>query len=255
MESFLKNINLSGDDLQCLCLCHSTFSKAGEKILKDNFINVSECNVFKKRLVYLFYGIPAYKKKVAVIQDCALHNMVFLLDEKNIKKDRLFPFDTGAYHGGAFDRHISKCAYNLDEFEIASGDAKKYVKVFFDNNSNYVSRKANVCKEAEDFGDFLCKRVISMITSTAQEDYDDRCAVVEIQTGKINNLFKHLDAIIMSNDIYESLNNRESHILESIKRANIEIICYDTFGLLETTAHIVSIYTEIKKYYIAKGLI
>ncbi|KWU26308.1 hypothetical protein AS149_25285 [Burkholderia cenocepacia] len=96
--------------------------------------------MFEKDLIYLFYGRPAYRKRLATAMRTAGRAPVVLLFTEAVERlaIRLFPFDSGAFAGNRYEtwmhRHMT-----IDEFELPCDSVcpPNFVKAFYENNDNY----------------------------------------------------------------------------------------------------------------------
>ena len=98
---------------------HSTSAYAAKKIILDGVINPQSCAIFEKKLTYLFYGRPSYKKtgKSQISKYWQLPS-VLIFDYNATKYKRIYPFDTGAFDGGLYPDFFNMMP--RDEYEVGS---------------------------------------------------------------------------------------------------------------------------------------
>jgi hypothetical protein len=106
-----------------LSWCHSTDAFALRNILESGMFVPRLCPVFKKDLLYFFYGRPAYRKSTGEsIGIPARAPVVFVLAPDLVDMGvRVFPFDTGAYAAGRYGRWIHESMV-MEDFEMPCRD-------------------------------------------------------------------------------------------------------------------------------------
>lgn len=143
--------SLDSDNLPVpLPLLHTTTVGRFEKILDQGFLDVTPCNIFKKNLLYFFYGGPFYRPN---IPEDELENEdptwlpVSIMLWPTLAADAycFFPYDTGAankniYNGGWGERLSRYDYFRLDRAPNTVVPAK-YVKYAFGGNENYMFGK------------------------------------------------------------------------------------------------------------------
>ncbi|MFM5570895.1 hypothetical protein ACET8Q_09720 [Aeromonas veronii] len=164
-----------------VCDCHRFRS-----ILLSDAIIPTECPVFHEKLAYFFYGRPSYRIKSngfssntpSLFPVCFILNSAYINDIK-----RIFPFDTGAFAAGLYTKFVHSTATLNDYiFEPTYDFIRRYVEMFYSSNRNYFNGQATIEKKHIPAMAFELHSLHQMITSTSQEEVDDRCYTVEIQT-------------------------------------------------------------------------
>lgn len=214
-----------------LPLFHSCDGFTFRSILEDRAIKTSECDVFKlERLLYLFYGKPAYKSPFK--QNTKLKSffpVCFVLDGSAIDGiKRIMPFDSGAYNAGLFKDYLHP-KMTMDSFFMHPKPSSigKTVSYFFENNSNYFSftPKSDI---VYDELDFEIESYHNLIRSVAQSPVDDRKACIEVQLEKDIQLTPGIvKAVIIP------LHLKSSALVKDvlIDHCNATIITYESFGV------------------------
>ena len=142
LQEYLDSIKLT-EKRNPLPFIHSCEGFLGEEIVKEDELKTTVCPVFKKELLYFFYGKPAYyvaDKETNSRTDELYCPCCFILDETKIKINTVYPFDSGGfmgkrYHDFFHDRmNIDNYALNTDLESI-----QKFVDVFFNDNDNYIN--------------------------------------------------------------------------------------------------------------------
>src|SRR6266446_1357769 len=99
-------------------------------------IEVQLCDVFKKNLIYTFYGRPAYMKGGNEYTNDPAGLPVFLvLDGTLIDRSvMMYPFDTGRYHHYPFSADWSR-----DDFALRAARVSidRVIRNFYDADKNY----------------------------------------------------------------------------------------------------------------------
>src|SRR6266705_1300157 len=82
-----------------LPLVHITRAYAFDYIVDGDTLEPSACEVFKEKILYLFYGRPAYRAKEGNNARLEFEwPIVFVFNPEKISEiKRIFPFDTGAF--------------------------------------------------------------------------------------------------------------------------------------------------------------
>lgn len=161
-----------------------------------------QCKVFGEWLVYLFYGRPAYKVHIDYPEQRLTDEylpVAMVLDPGCVAAvRRAFPFDSGAFHGGAYSGVLHKHARLTDfELEPSVESARKVVGAFFGSNENYLLGQASVGRLPDAFDDPEANAHRALITGGTEVDVDDRRYTIEIQTEEAITLAPFLRAVVM----------------------------------------------------------
>ena len=102
LQEYLDSIKLT-EKPNPLPFIHSCEGFLGEEIVKEDELKTTVCPVFKKELLYFFYGKPAYyvaDKETNSRTDELYCPCCFILDETKIKINTVYPFDSGGFTNG-----------------------------------------------------------------------------------------------------------------------------------------------------------
>jgi len=197
--------------------------------IKDNTISIKNCPVFKtEELVYLFYGIPAYK---ANLDENSKHNSFyptcFILDIELLHKiKRVAPFDTGAFSSGIFDKYKHP-SMEIENFLLTPSKEtpKKIISFFYGENENYFDGLPKLDTKIDPL-DFESESYLQMISDKTSGKADDRKSCIELQTDESIVLNQNLlKAIIIPISFLEN-----EDVVSFIKKNNVDIITYNDYG-------------------------
>lgn len=140
-----------------------------------------QCDVFGEPLVYLFYGRPAYRRPW---EGGATSNLdyaricLILRDEVANRAHRILPFDSGGFsrYSGAFHDSLT-----LSDFEIDPDDHPlKVVGAFYDSLEGYWNMNP-IEPRSFPVTQNVVRSYYQLITGGLNEQFDDRCAAIEVQ--------------------------------------------------------------------------
>src|SRR5207249_2090775 len=83
---------------------HTTRAYSFDEMLRDEGLEPADCPVFGEKIIYLFYGRPAYRAKDGKNARLQFEwPIIFIFDPLKIEPlYRVFPFDTGAFDMGLY---------------------------------------------------------------------------------------------------------------------------------------------------------
>ena len=148
------------------------------------------CKVFDERLVYLFYGRPAYRTASGQVGYGAKFSwpVVFVFEPSSLPKPtRVFPFDTGAFAKGLYAEFFDK-RQSLHDFSIGSEveDAARCVAAFYRSNHEYYINRSTKNPEISET-DFYVSGVDALLRSnqifngSGPTPRDERATSIEVQ--------------------------------------------------------------------------
>jgi hypothetical protein len=185
MPYFDETYNCSKANEPLMPFFHSCDGYHLKSILLTEQLATKECPVFnKEKLLYLFYGRPAYKNS---IQESSSSNfylpVCFILDGNYLPKSikRVFPFDTGAFNSGLYDNHLHH-HMTMEQFLMTPDTTSitKTISYFFDTNENYYKGEPKSDIDY-DILNFPIEAYRNLISAAQLGKADDRKASVEIQ--------------------------------------------------------------------------
>lgn len=186
-----------------LGLTHVTDCARLAGLVASRKLEPRQCSVFGEPLTYLFYGRPAYRR---AWNDGATSNLdyaricLILKDEVASKAHRILPFDSGGYkrYSGAFHDSIA-----LADFEILPTDHPlKAIGAFYETLEDYWMMDP---VQPRDFAvtQHIIRSYHQLITGGLAEQFDDRCATIEVQLSEMLPLDGQVLALIGPNEIFD----------------------------------------------------
>lgn len=144
-----------------------------------------ECDVFKERITYLFYGRAAYKYDVTDegTTRLDLYPVCFVFDFDFVPEiRRIYPFDSGAKHNGYLDKFINP-KISMVEFEVEPDQNRvaDIVVRFFRSNDRYL--KGMPRHMTIDPLDFESEAYRAMAQGHVADRSDERRVTIEVQAG------------------------------------------------------------------------
>lgn len=241
-------------DDSILPFTHITRAYAFDEILQCDELVASECDVFNERLIYLFYGRPAYRAKNGNNARMEFEwPIVFIFDPNSIGEiKRIFPFDTGAFHQELYRSFFDPSA-EIDDFSLTPSliSLSQFVQTFYQGNDEYYSgySRKNVdipLRQFEAQSIQEMSRLPGVQTKVGNSLRDDRSSAVEIQVDHPISLSQALLAIVLP-DPYIG----EPDIQAALKRWNVEqeVYSYATIHNQSGEAWVGAIYEIVKNVY------
>jgi hypothetical protein len=194
----------------------------------------------------LFYGRPAYKS--GILKSNGLNSLLpvsFIIksDAINLIK-RIAPFDTGAFNGDLFRRHLHpKMKVNQFFLTPEKKAIAKTIGYFFQDNSQYFSGKPKPDIELDKM-DFELESYYLIIEDKTISKADDRKSTIEVQlTKEIELSDSTIEAIILPECLLSC------PIIEDIIRNEIraELIPYESY-CIPTLGYYSEILRSTKQY-------
>lgn len=186
-----------------LGLAHVTDCAHLGGIAKAGELKLRGCKVFGERLLYLFYGRPAYRAKWegGSTSDLGYARACFVLRDDAVSlAKRIFPFDSGGFknYASAFHRSLQ-----VNDFKLREGDHPlQVIGAFYKNLEDYYwmnpisGRDFPITQHA-------VRSYYQLISSGQRESHDDRCAAIEVQLDKPLVLKGEVLALIAPNQVFD----------------------------------------------------
>jgi hypothetical protein len=181
---WLQNISVTPGSL---AWCHSTDAFALRNIIELGYLEPQMCPVFKEKLLYFFYGRPAYRSIAAVNIGCAAREPVVIVFAQSLATQgiRIYPFDSGAYADNRYDKWMHK-KMPLESFELPANSLapERHVAAFFTSNNAYmnvIAKMPDPLPAGELEVDCLGRFLIDVVDMPA----DDRRCAVELQVRDV----------------------------------------------------------------------
>lgn len=235
-----------------LPLTHITRAYDFEEILEEEALQPETCVEFKEKLIYLFYGRPAYRAK----QGCNGRlqyewPIVFVFRPERIETiKRVFPFDSGAFKRQLYAEFFPKNS-KINDFEVPPSleSARKLVRIFFSSNHGYfygeVKTNLDLHRQYEAQG------VAEMAMLPGGEGRDERSSAIEIQTNKPITLKDALLAILLPQMFFD-----DPEIKDAVARWNVEHIePYTVIHNMGKDGVVGGFYTRVEDLYRRLGFL
>lgn len=168
-----------------LPLMHTTDGFSFKKILKSSALSPVRCPLFRERLLYLFYGCPAYRPNPHSLPTSVPGYLpvCLIFAPKCASIKRIYPFDSGAFSKGLYRRHLpSRVARARFELERSPDTPGRFVHAFYGTNENYydgtpvITRSFSALKN-----EVRCYR--KLICDKRPSRADLRRGIAEVQTS------------------------------------------------------------------------
>lgn len=186
-------------DQPVLPLMHSTTCENTENILENNLLSVTPCDVFGTKLLYFFYGKPAYRVSAKISDSSTSYTLApccFIVKPDKIKPEHIYPFDTGAFAADRYDE-ITKMRTEMCEYELSAriDDIPQFVCMFYENNQKYLEGRVSVAHGVETT--IAVRALTDLLGSSGFLKYDDRARTIEISTTENLALSDVIEAIVV----------------------------------------------------------
>jgi hypothetical protein len=238
-----------------LPLVHTTEYQDLKTIAASNTLAAHDCKVFGERLLYLFYGRPAYRvpDQVAPMKDVSLYPICFMFRPGTVCKraKRVFPFDSGASQKGFYEPAVNRTdAIALYAVAAVVESARKLSKCFFDTDDKYLAHDP-VAGLVFPATETEAKRYYDLISGGGDPDCDDRCSAIELQLAGDLDLHHDIMAVVLPTCFLE-----DPALLEAVvKRWNAVPLTYSADKGCRPLEFHGAIRTKIRDYYEREGLL
>jgi hypothetical protein len=231
--------NLAFDFLPMYHVCDG--HDARRYILSNRVESLEDCDVFSEKLIYLFYGKPAFKYKTPDVstKNLAFYPTCFIFRPESLDNiKRIFPFDTGALHLNMLKDFVHK-SMGIEDFLLGS-DLKRVADLvpnFFGGNDNYLAGKP------KDLNipalDLESSTYVEMVAASVHGT-DERRATIEVQLGEIiSEMSQKLIGIVCPSQFLD-----DKRFMDFVKKYNIRYRGYSIqnwipsqhFGILSAEA-------------------
>lgn len=144
-SSFFNFVNTEEGAGKVLPLVHIVSAYRFRSLIEYDKLIPQHCQNFGEKLIYLFYGRPAYKTENAEFFDLMFNwPIVFIFDHTKVQGiAAVYPFDTGAFFLGLYRRFFSKDSKVSDfTFPGSLEYAEKLSQAFYLSNYEYMHGKS-----------------------------------------------------------------------------------------------------------------
>ena len=206
--------NADSEAIAGLPFVHTQTIKKVKTKYQDTLRPYEKCEIFDEWLTYLYYGVPLYSPRAEGVTSEWLP-VCFLLKPDKIRIFKVYPMDTGAFHGQpegrgdemtAFFEELNlppKEAVKLYELSCDCENIRRYVIQFFGDNKSYFDGK---CKDVIETSpdappkDNPVLQCLHRMLMAHLERLDDRCKLVEVLTKGCYRLNDVLQMVIWPNE-------------------------------------------------------
>jgi hypothetical protein len=247
--TFLEQFKPSG---KLLGLIHCTPVIRGIKAVEARVLNADLCPVYDSRLVYLFYGRPAFKPLQDVEASRLAEHlpMCLVLDAALMaRSERMVPFDSGG-----FARYSASTGLLPRQAFEMKGDQTlppRIVSAFYESNLNYFRQMPTVRCEDIPLSYPEARAIARMAADPSVFDDDDRRSTIEVQFSFDLSLRESLIAVIGPTVLDSEVCINE--LLADCPRA--ALLTYRTYGRQKPIAHSGQIYDLVEDFYRWKALL
>ena len=163
-----------------------------DKILNDDALKTQKCDVFGEHLLYFFYGRPSYRvKKSDSHMQYYDAPVVFIVNTEKLQGlERIYPFDSGAFHWGLYKDLIP--TDDLSEYQLPPNleYIGKLVDLIYLCNENYMEGQCS--NNVVDPHHFEAAGLMDLArNSSANATRDERATSIEIIVNS-KQLFKNI---------------------------------------------------------------
>jgi hypothetical protein len=182
---FLSQLDGKYQDFPVLPLMHTTTVVKLLKIFFEGHLNLEECPVFKRPLVYFFYGRTAYRLDPLERQtsQAAAAPVVLIFRPESVPIRSVYPFDTGGYPHGS--QALAQGRVEMGDFAMSTvKDADKTVQHFWKSRKSYFWFQTNDLVQPSSFpqGNIYAQLYHGLLALDSSAD--DRRGTVEISCEK-----------------------------------------------------------------------
>lgn len=188
--------------------CHTTNGRGLRSMIERGTIKPQPCPVFNEDLIYAFYGRPAYRSRHDGSIGFAAQAPVIVIFSPDlaVRGTRLYPFDTGAYAAGRYQRWLHPDTA-VDDFALpaTSEAARKHVSAFFQSNENYL--KVHPKTPGVDYhGEFEVEQLAHILSDLDAKEADTRRLAMELQVDTAIPLDRTIvDSLVLPAELQDSL--------------------------------------------------
>jgi hypothetical protein len=213
-----------------LPLTHLSQSLTAERIISEGKINVEKCKNFKVPLAYFFYGRPAYRATSdASIQLEASSPFCFIFSPQIITKaNRIFAFDTGAFHARMF-KHVLDEQFVVEDFQLAEDPEQinRLISSAFADLDAYLYADRSRLNDPEAMAqpwEMVGKAYLTLLGSPGRNEPDDRICTVEVAFSEPVLLERNLECVIVPHTFWNG--EKRAPFLVDLTERGVEVRPY-----------------------------
>lgn len=239
-------------------MVHTTSAYYLRHIVESDAVLPQDCEVFRNKLSYFFFGRPAYKVKGDGLQGAEWELPACLIFDYDVisKPTRIFPFDTGAHYHKLVPNFIGMMARSEFEATPVADAPLKIVGAFFTDIRSYFEARPKALSDFErEFSpnvfDAEVKAMHRLATSESNAKLDDRRLSVEVQLDTALDLKVAKPLAVVAPLPYCDDKGFRDHV-QSVWSA--QLISYPITAL-SVEAYYALIYERVGAFYAKLGLI
>lgn len=247
MKRFASFVNEVEPAIKRLPLTHVTDAFQFRLIMDKRWhLETSQCNVFNERLLYFFYGRPAFRLSQSEEPNALKSNapICFLLKpDAKIKVRRTFPFDSGGFHSKRYRAALHK-SMSIEDFNLGSKNnmPRSLVQHFFGDNLRYFDNSPLPDIQINNL-DFEVESFHTLISAKIANDMDDRCSCIEISSNENLDLSGNLLAVVLPRTLLS-----EDDVLSFLEDWHADPIPYNWIGRIRSNEFVGEFYRCVRDY-------
>lgn len=223
----IQNLNTDINDIKLLPFCHTTdYHTYLNDIIVDYEGHIFKGNPIKyfeeKNVICFYYGKAKYYSKTDISTNYTSNPPVTLVFSENIldQTARVFPFDTGGFE--FLKMHDSLANFQCEEKAQFKSFILHFIKIFYDNNDNYLKNCRYCALKESDFIDFFMRDMIKLYKADLSDttSFDERAYTLEIHLD-----FNEVSLVPETVILPDSYFTNEANITELKSRIPHEIKC------------------------------
>ena len=162
-----------------------------------------KCDLFGEKLIYLFYGRPAYRRewKGEATSNIDYARICLVLRDDVVElAPRILPFDSGGFarYNGAFHDSLE-----IADFELSlDTHPLKVIGAFYASLEHYWTMEA-IQPRTFAATQNVVRSYYQLITGGLAESFDDRCATIEVQLAETLPLAGEVLAVIGPQQMFD----------------------------------------------------
>lgn len=163
---------------------------------------------------------------------------------------RIFPFDSGAFDRGFYDKYLHQKMV-LGDFALDADISTpgRVITRFFGDVPNYLRGTPSSSQEGLDPSSFEAFSYIGLISAKDSNLLDSRSSSIELQTSEALDITFCVEAVILPAPFCEGETGG------SLRNLGIELLPYRVHDRFRAGEYISEISTVCLNYYIRKGLV
>ena len=226
---------------------HTSHRLGLRSILREGELQTEPCPFFDDEpLLYLFYGRPAYRVNSQVLSTAidAYAPVCFILRPGSVKAPRrIFPFDSGAFHGERFSEAMHRKMVR-DDFALEPdlSSPQRLVGLYFGDHDRYLRNQPVQDPELPSLA-FEASSYHILITSRHENQFDERISAIELQLDEAMPLAGNVEAIVMPDRF------AIPEVLTTLDGIGAAAIPYEYIARLRPESYTSSIYQLVRDYY------